>query len=267
MNDAVKHPFWQAVIVMIVAWLLFEFGIAYLPPLFGVDSAPVPDTVLLQYMLTVLVGVLIWVSDSEERWERFKEPIHETMVRDDRRVLRIVLLVAIPVLVGWVTFRQVRQTVAAPPALRSIHPAPPGTITFRGETMELAGLENPLRADGSIEEDVEEGKRVYMQNCMACHGDALSGDGHYAHGFQPTPLPFTGSGTIAQLTESFVFWRIAKGGPGLPKEGAPWNSAMPAWEELLTEEEIWSVIVYLYEASGNEPRTWGEHGEEGEGEH
>jgi hypothetical protein len=29
-----------------------------------------------------------------------------------------------------------------------------------------------------------------------------------------------------QLTESFVFWRIAKGGPGLPKEGAPWNSAM-----------------------------------------
>lgn len=266
MNDALRHPFWQAVMVLVVAWLLFEFGIAYLPPLLGVDSAPVPGSVMLQYMLTVLVGVLIWVSDSEERWERFKEPIHETMIRDDRRILRIALMVAIPLLVGWVTFEQVRQTVAAPPSLRSIHPAPPSQITFRGESMVLAGLENPLREEGSIEEHYEEGRRVYMQNCMACHGDALSGEGHYAHGFQPAPLPFTGSGTIAQLTESFVFWRIAKGGPGLPNEGAPWNSAMPAWEEILTEEEIWSVIIYLYDQSGNEPRTWEEAGE-GEGGH
>ncbi len=266
MNDALRHPFWQAMMVLAVAWLLFEFGIAYLPPLLGFDSAPVPGSVMLQYMLTVLVGVLIWVSDSEERWERFKEPIHETMTRDDRKILRIVLMVAIPLLVGWVTFEQVRQTVAAPPSLRSIHPAPPSQITFRGETMVLAGLENPLRGEGSIEEHYEEGQRVYMQNCMACHGDALSGEGHYAHGFQPAPLPFTGSGTIAQLTESFVFWRIAKGGPGLPNEGAPWNSAMPAWEEILTEDEIWSVIIYLYEQSGNEPRTWHEAGE-GEGEH
>jgi mono/diheme cytochrome c family protein len=58
-----------------------------------------------------------------------------------------------------------------------------------------------------------------------------------------------------------VFWRIAKGGPGLPPEGTPWNSAMPAWEDLLTEEEIWAVIVFLYEQTRNTPRTWEETGE------
>ena len=99
-------------------------------------------------------------------------------------------------------------------------------------------LENPLRADGSTAEDYAVGKRVYYQNCLACHGDALDGRGHFAHGFNPAPLNFRDNGTIAQLTESFVFWRIAKGGPGLPKEATPWNSVMPAWEDRLTEETL-----------------------------
>ena len=87
--------------------------------------------------------------------------------------------------------------------------------------------------------------------------EKLDGRGHFGHGFNPPPLPFD-AGTIAQLTESFVFWRIAKGGPGLPREGAPWNSAMPVWEDFLTEQEIWSVIIFLYEQSGVEPRRWEE---------
>jgi mono/diheme cytochrome c family protein len=111
------------------------------------------------------------------------------------------------------------------------------------------------------EEAFEQGKAIYYQNCMPCHGDYLDGLGHFASGFNPQPLPLRGGGTIAQLTESFVFWRIAKGGPGLPREGAPWNSAMPAWEEYLTADEIWAVTLFLYEQAGVSPRTWGEEGE------
>lgn len=260
MKRWLEHPFWQAIVLLVAAYLLIDLGIAYVPPLLGISSAPVPDSVLLQFMLTVLAGILIYVSASEEKWGKFQEPIRATMVDDDKRYLRLALLVAIPLLVGFVAFRQVRETVSAPPSLRSIHPAPPSSITFRGKPMTLAGVDNPLRADGSITEDLEAGKAVYYRNCVACHGDALDGQGHYAHGFAPAPLPFTGSGTIAQLTESFVFWRIAKGGPGLPSEGTPWNSAMPAWEDFLTEEEIWAVIVFLYEQTGNRPRTWAEAG-------
>jgi hypothetical protein len=175
-------------------------------------------------------------------------------------------MVAFPLLVGWVTYNQVKPGVAAPLQLRSIHPAPPTSITFRGRTMQLTGLENPLRHEGSLEEHYERGKTIYYQNCLPCHGDLMDGAGHFAHGFNPAPLSFTSGGTIPQLTESFVFWRIAKGGPGLPAEGGPWNSAMPAWETILTEDEIWAVTIFLYEQTGATPRTWEEEGG-GEGGH
>lgn len=261
-RNFLRHPFWQTLLVLIAAWVLFRFGIAYLPPLIGVRSAPVPASVQLQYMLIVLVGILLYMSADAARWARFKQPITAVMVEPGLKRARAGLLVLIPLLVGFVTYGRVRPSVAAPPSLRSIHPAPPGQITFRGRTLTLAGLNNPLRSTGSLEEHYEEGKRVYYQNCMPCHGDYLNGDGHYAPALNPTPLSFQDIGTIAQLTESFVFWRIAKGGPGLPREGAPWNSAMPAWENMLTEDEIWSVIIFLYEQTGQTPRTWEEAGHE-----
>lgn len=262
-GTVLRHPFWQAILLLVLAYVVFKYGIAYLPPLFGIASAPVPNSVLIQFMLTALVGILIYVSDNDEKWRKFKEPIVATMIDTDKRWLRGGLLVLIPVLVGFVTYDQARPKVSAPVQLRSIHPAPPSQITFRGQPMQLAGLENPLRRSGPLEEHALEGRRVYYQNCLACHGDLLDGEGHYAHGFNPLPLAFDDPGTIAQLTESFVFWRIAKGGPGLPREGTPWNSAMPAWEDFLTEEEIWAVIIFLYEQAGWEPRTWEEAGEEG----
>ncbi len=248
------HPLGQAAAVMVVAYIVFKFGIAYIPPLFGVPSAPVPSSVIFQYMATVAVGVLLWVSDNEARWAEFKRPIGETLVLDERRTLRTALLVVVPLLVGLMAFLQVRPTVAAPPGLRSVHPAPPTTITFRGETMALDGLENPLRTRGSLAEHAAVGKVLYDRNCMPCHGDALDGNGHFAHGLSPAPIDLTR--TIRDLTESYVFWRIAKGGPGLPREGTPWHSAMPVWEDFMTEDEIWATIVFLYEQTGLSPRTW-----------
>ncbi|MGD8866630.1 MAG: cytochrome c [Gemmatimonadales bacterium] len=256
-----RHPFGQAIGLLVLAYILFDFGITYVPPLFGIPSAPVPNSVLLQYLLTALVGILLYVSDNEERWREFKQPIRATLVDPDKRWLRTALMLALPLLVGWLTYSQVRPSVAAPVQFRSIHPAPPTSIDFGGHTIRLTGLENPLRADGSIEEDYAVGKRVYYENCLPCHGDLLNGEGHFSHGFNPPPLAFTDNGTIPQLTESFVFWRIAKGGPGLPAEGTPWNSAMPVWEAILSEDEIWAVTIFLYEQTGWTPRTW----EQGEG--
>jgi mono/diheme cytochrome c family protein len=260
-----RHPFWQAVIVMVVAWIVVKFGIPYVPPLLGVHSAPVPNSVLIEYLAIVLVAMLLYVSADENRWREFKAPINAAMVQPERKPVRLALLVLIPVLVGWITFGRVRPNVAAPPSLRSIHPAPPNQISFRGKQMNLAGLQNPLRSQGDLQQHVEDGKVVYYQNCLPCHGDALDGNGHFAHGFSPTPANFRDNGTIAQLTESFVFWRIAKGGVGLPREGTPWNSAMPAWEDFLTEDQIWSVIIFLYEQAGWQPRAQESHEAAGEG--
>jgi len=257
---ALRHPFWQAALLLIGAYLLFKFGVRYLPLVMGMKSAPIPASVLAQYLVTALVGILIFVSDSEEKWKRFKEPIHAGLVDADKKWIRVALMVLVPVTVGFVTYQRVRPSMEAGAQLRSIHPAPPGTITFRGKTMTLAGLENPLRHQGNLADHVAEGRRVYYQNCIFCHGDRFDGLGHYAHAFNPAPLSFVDNGTIAQLTESYVFWRVAKGGRGLPREGTPWNSAMPAWEDFLTEDEIWSVIIFLYDHTGWHPRTFTEEG-------
>ncbi len=74
----------------------------------------------------------------------------------------------------------------------------------------------------------------------------------------PIPANFRDVGTLSMLQESYVFWRVATGGPGLPKGATPWSSAMPVWQNLLSEEEIWEVILYIYAGSGAAPRTWEE---------
>ncbi len=251
MKTYLKHPFWQAVVLLVLAYLFIVFVIPILP-----GSAVVPKSVVLQYMATVLVGVLIYVSDDEARWTRFKEPLNAMLVERRLKVVRTGVLAAVTLIVGCLTYSQVKASVAAPPNLRSIHPAPPSQITFRGKSITLVGLENPLRRSGDMAAHLAVGQRVYYQNCVPCHGDHLDGQGHFASGFNPLPANLQDNGTIAQLTESFVFWRVAKGGPGLPREGTPWNSAMPAWEEFLTEDEIWSVVLFLYEQTGWKPRTW-----------
>ena len=261
MKRWLEEPFGQVVVIMVVAYFLIVFGIPYIPPLLGFPSAPVPISVVFQYMVTVLVGALLWVSDNEARWAAFKRPMHRVMVDDRRKPIRLAAMVLLPALVAFVAYGRVKPSLAAPPSFRAIHPAPPSSIAFQGRTINLTGLENPLREEGSLEEHYEEGKRIYYQNCLACHGDLMDGRGHYANGLNPVPANFEDVGTIAQLTESYVFWRIAKGGVGLPNEGGPWNSAMPAWEDFLTEEEIWAVIIFLYQQAGPSPRTWEADGE------
>lgn len=251
----VKHPFWAAILVLVGAYVLVRWGIAYVPPLFGVTSAPVPGSVVLQYMLTVGLAVMLYVSAEEDRWKRFKEPLRTLLTDPGLGWLRVSVLVAAMGVAGWLTYTNVKPSYGAPSTLRSIHPAPPDQIQFRGETLRLSRLQNPLREEGSLQEHYERGAAIYAKNCVPCHGDRLDGQGHFANAFNPAPLDLTSGGNLPQLSESFVFWRIAEGGPGLPPEGTPWNSAMPAWENILTKREIWSVIIFLYEQTGFTPRS------------
>lgn len=253
-RERLKHPFWQAVALLIGAYLLFKFGVRFLPPLIGIKSAPVPATVLLQYLAIATAGILIFVSDSDVRWALFKQPIHAGMVDRDKKWVRASLLVLLPLVVGFVTWQAVRPSIEGPAQLRSIHPAPPNSITVHGKPYTLNALVNPLRTGDTIQA-LALGRRVYYQNCLFCHGDRFDGQGHFAHAFNPAPLSFVDNGTIAQLSEGYVFWRISKGGRGLPHEGAPWNSAMPAWEDFLSDQEIFAVTMFIYNHTGWKPRV------------
>lgn len=111
-------------------------------------------------------------------------------------------------------------------------------------------LKNPLPRN---EENLSSGERLYDINCSPCHGGNLDGNGPEARGFFPPPANLTYLVTVVKPPRSYLFWRIKEGGPGLPKNMGPWNSAMPVWKDELTDEEIWKIILYIYEASGETP--------------
>ncbi len=251
--------FWQAVIVIVAAYLVFDNAF---PPL-------IPTSLMVTYMIITVLGVVVYYARAEESWTEFKAPILAVLRDDDRWAARWTLLILIPLLIGLTVYDNLRPSFDPPLELRQVHPAPPMKLNLYDKVFDLTKLENPIRSDVfelyQTDEDaafdlyrsaVDEGSKVYYQNCLYCHGDLLDGRGPYSRGLYPLPGNFRDLGTIAQLEESYVFWRITTGGAGLPAAATPWNSTMPAWREMLSEQQVWQVIVFLYDAVGQIPRMW-----------
>lgn len=222
---------------------------------------PIPASLIIMYMFFSVVVILLVMTSTDESTNQLMAPIKALFEDPSKAMVRNVVFVVIPLLAALQTYDMMRPTFDAPVELRSTHPAPPSRMKAFGKSFNLATLENPFRKVEKEDPEkfkglVREGGEVYFRNCFYCHGDKLDGKGHYAQGFNPLPLPFQGKDTIAQLTESFVFWRITTGGPGLPKESTPWMSSMPVWKNFLTEDEIWKVILFIYDYTGNIPRSW-----------
>lgn len=221
---------------------------------------PIPASLISMYMFFIVITVLLVMTIKDDGAKGLFAPIRALVEEPSKKIYRNIVFVVLPIASAYIAYGSGAH-LAPPVELRSSHPAPPAMVKAYGKTFDLARLENPFR---KMERDdpeafmalVKEGGEIYFRNCFFCHGDKLDGKGHYAHALDPRPLPFAGNDTIAQLQESYVFWRVLKGGPGLPREGGPSISAMPAWEGELTEEEIWKVILFLYDYTGNRPRSW-----------
>ncbi len=245
-----KAPFFQFVAILVAVYGGLKSMALVMPPL--------PGQVVLMFMIMSFFSFLVYFSIQDETLRAFLEPIRAVLADDDKKIPRVVIVyVLVPLLAGYLVYAEVTPTYEPPLSPRITHPEPPSQIDFRGTTISILGLENPLRKDAAaLQNNIAEGKVIYFQNCFICHGADLDGRGNFAQAFNPPPPPFRGTDTIAQLPESYVFWRIAKGWTGLPAGATPWDSAMPAFENLLTQEQIWKAILYLYDATGNKPRTW-----------
>ncbi|MGE5126231.1 MAG: c-type cytochrome [Betaproteobacteria bacterium] len=223
---------------------------------------PIPSSVVRLYMGIVTLALAAYVSSGEARRREFLAPLVALAVERRYRWLLGAVLVLLPAAAAANAYLGTRTKIEPPVFGRTVHPAPPESITVHDHDVDLVHGKNPFRElertdPAQFQAHVENGRRTYYRNCVFCHGDAMTGDGLYAHGLNPIPTNFT-EGTIEQLQESYLFWRISKGGPGLPAEGGPWDSAMPAWESFLSEQEIWEVITFLYDFTGKRPRAAGE---------
>lgn len=96
-------------------------------------------------------------------------------------------------------------------------------------------------------EMVEKGKALYhgKGTCFNCHGQSGAGDGPVAASLNPSPRNFRHHGFWRHRTEGEIFWVIKHGSIG---------TSMIGFGDLLSDEEIWSIIQY-------ERSFAGEHGQ------
>lgn len=234
-------------LVWLAAWWLAVFCFL----IFGF-AVPIPVSVIKIYMAITSGSLAAYVFADRQRLREVVDPLVNFMT-EPRYMLPLVLVaLVIPGAFALGTWAGLTKKPSAPNFPRTVHPAAPDSITVHDVEIHLVTQNNPYREletsdPEAFAEHVAAGKKVYYQNCFYCHGDTLAADGMFAHALNPIPTDFTGPNVLPNFTESFFFWRISKGGPGLPEEGGPWDSAMPQWENFLETEDMWNVILFLYE--------------------
>jgi cytochrome c len=92
---------------------------------------------------------------------------------------------------------------------------------------------NPLSKSS---QNILKGEQAFSHYCYVCHG--LDGQGTgvpFADAMSP-PLPSLASDSVQSYSDGQLFWVIKNG---------LWPSGMPRANGILSNDEIWSVVVYL----------------------
>jgi mono/diheme cytochrome c family protein len=125
-------------------------------------------------------------------------------------------------------------------ALAGCKATPPG----KWETASMTKIKHSITVRGKDEKNpladtqanVENGKVAFSHFCAACHGlDAQNTGVPFADRMSP-PVPSLNSGSVQSYTDGQLHW-IAQNGIS--------PSGMPAAKGILTEKELWSIVIYL----------------------
>ncbi len=92
---------------------------------------------------------------------------------------------------------------------------------------------NPLAAS---EENIHAGQKIFGQYCMVCHGlDGQNTGVPFADRVSP-PVPALNSQNVQRYTDGQLKWIIERG---------IFPSGMPASRGMLSDEEIWELVLYV----------------------
>ena len=106
---------------------------------------------------------------------------------------------------------------------------------------EASGPLNPLSADTQT---LTAGGQLYAANCALCHGASGKGDGPAGVSLSPRPGDFTQHMVPGKHTDGQAFLWVKNGFPG---------TAMPAWGQRLSDEQIWQLVTYIRTFGRNAP--------------
>ena len=122
----------------------------------------------------------------------------------------------------------------------------------------LPGFQGDTAARGSsAASETELGANVYRTNCAACHGPSGEGQPDWqqrgANGVLPQP-PHDSSGHTWHHADGLLFRLIRDGGAQFAGPTTP--SGMPAFGEVLSDEETRAVVNYLKSFWGADERAF-----------
>jgi mono/diheme cytochrome c family protein len=138
-----------------------------------------------------------------------------------------------------VTLRRLSPLVVAA-ALAGCRVTPPGPVERAAATLVKHRLTvggrtvpNPLAASAA---NLERGRRTFASYCVACHGlDGQATGVPFALAMSP-PIPSLAASEVQSYTDGQLKWIV---------ENGLFPSGMPASRGLLSEEEMWRIVVFL----------------------
>jgi len=92
-----------------------------------------------------------------------------------------------------------------------------------------AGQVNPVEVS---EQSLKNGRKVYTDNCMRCHGQHGYGDGSDANDLSVTPVNLHHA--VRMHSDGELSYMIKMG-----------RDPMPAWKDKLSDNQVWDVINYI----------------------
>jgi len=110
-----------------------------------------------------------------------------------------------------------------------------GVLAFAGGD-EHEASEDPRSGNPELptQQSIARGRELFQQNCIQCHGVDGRGDGPQAASLNPQPTDFRLHIPLHTDPQFYAF--IADGYPG---------SAMPAFRDALSEDDIWNLVNFL----------------------
>lgn len=109
------------------------------------------------------------------------------------------------------------------------------TFMHQGIPAEYRAERNPLSPNA---ETISEGGALYQKNCTSCHGATGMGDGERANSLNPSPALLAYMIQMPMSVDEYMLWSVSDG-------GAAFGTEMPAFKDVLTQDEIWKIVTYM----------------------
>jgi mono/diheme cytochrome c family protein len=122
-------------------------------------------------------------------------------------------------------------------SMRADNPPSKIEVTLAGHAMNASvaraapKVANPVTAD---EANLTAGARLYRDHCTLCHGDPANSKSPLVDSLNPPAPQFMKD--MADMPENQNFYIL--------EHGIRWT-AMPAWNTVLNEQQVWQTVTFL----------------------